>query len=67
VGQLPVWLADVGRYLPVHALSDALITAYNPHTVGTGLNWVDLGLMAAWGAAGMVIATWRFSWLPRGG
>ena len=67
VGQLPVWLADVGRYLPLHALTDALITAYNPHTVGTGLNWVDLGLLAAWAVAGMAVATWRFSWLPRGG
>lgn len=67
VTQLPAWLADAGRYLPVHALSDALVTAYNPNTIGTGLNWVDLGLMAAWGVAGMALATWRFSWLPRGG
>lgn len=66
VSELPGWLADAGRYLPFHALSDALITAYNPHTVGAGFNLVDLGLLAAWGVAGMAVATWRFSWLPRG-
>ncbi len=63
--ELPHWLIDFGKVFPVHALSDALLGAYNPHAVGSGLNWADLAILAAWGVAGLVIATRRFSWLPR--
>jgi ABC-2 type transport system permease protein len=64
--ELPHWLIDVGKIFPVHALADALLAVYNPHTTGSGLNWVDLSVLAAWGVAALVIATHRFSWLPRG-
>ena len=63
--ELPHWLIDVGKVFPVHALTDALLSAYNPHTVGSGLNWADLAVLVAWGVAGLVTATSRFSWLPR--
>jgi ABC-2 type transport system permease protein len=62
--ELPHWLIDIGKVFPVHALADALLAAYNPHTVGSGLGWVDLAVLAAWGIAGLVVATHRFSWLP---
>lgn len=62
--ELPRWLIDVGKVFPVHALADALLAAYNPHTVGSGLDWVDLAVLAAWGIAGLVVAIHRFSWLP---
>jgi ABC-2 type transport system permease protein len=65
--ELPHWLIDVGKIFPVHALADALLAAYNPHTTGPGLRWGDLAVLAAWGAAGLVIAMRRFSWLPRVG
>lgn len=65
--ELPGWLINVGKVFPVHALADALLGAYNPHTVGTGLDWGDLAVLAAWGVAGLVIAVFRFDWLPRGG
>ena len=65
--ELPHWLIDVGKIFPVHALADALLAAYNPHTTGSGLRWGDLAVLAAWGAAGLIIAIRRFSWLPRGG
>ncbi len=64
--ELPAWLVDVGRIFPVHALADALLVAYNPHTAGSGLNWADLAILAAWGAAALIVATRRFDWLPRG-
>ena len=63
---LPHWLVDVAKVFPVHALADALLGAYNLHTTASGLNWADLGVLAAWGAAGLVIAIRRFSWMPRG-
>ena len=63
---LPHWLADVGQIFPVRALASALLTAYNPHTNGLGFAGRDLLIVAAWGAAGLLIALRKFSWLPRG-
>ena len=65
--ELPHWLIDVGKIFPVHALADALLAAYNPHTTGSGLRWEDLAVLAAWGTAGLIVAIRRFSWLPRAG
>jgi ABC-2 type transport system permease protein len=65
--ELPHWLIDVAKVFPVHALADALLGAYNPHTKGSGLSWSDIGVLAIWGAAALVVAIRRFSWLPRGG
>jgi ABC-2 type transport system permease protein len=65
--ELPHWLINVGKIFPVHALADALLAAYNPHTTGSGLRWGDLGVLAIWGVAGLIIAIRRFSWLPRSG
>ena len=63
---LPHWLADVGQIFPVRHLANALLTAYNPHTTGLGFAGPDLLIVAAWGAAGLLIALRKFSWLPRG-
>ena len=64
---LPAWLAYISYVFPVHPLAAALLEAYNPYTAGSGLNWGYLAILAAWGAAGLIIAVRRFSWLPRGG
>jgi len=63
--ELPAWLIDIAKVFPIHALADAFLTAYNPHTRGSGINWTDLAILAAWGAAGLIVALRRFSWLPR--
>ena len=63
---LPHWLADVGEVFPVRHLANALLTAYNPHTAGLGFSGLDLLIVAAWGAAGLLIAVRKFSWLPLG-
>ena len=39
--ELPHWLINIGKIFPVHALADALLAAYNPHTTGSGLRWGD--------------------------
>jgi ABC-2 type transport system permease protein len=64
--QLPKWLVDVASVFPVRHLASALLTAYNPHTRGAGFSAVDLLILAAWGAAGLVVAVRRFSWSPTG-
>jgi ABC-2 type transport system permease protein len=63
---LPRWLVDVASVFPVRHLAAALLRAYNPHTHGAGLAWVDLLVVAAWGVAGLVVALRRFSWMPLG-
>jgi ABC-2 type transport system permease protein len=63
---LPHWLADAGEIFPVRHLANALLIAYNPHTRGLGFAGPDLLIVAAWGAAGLLIAIRKFSWLPRG-
>ena len=47
-------------------LANALLIAYNPHTTGLGFAGPDLLIVAAWGAAGLLIAVRTFSWLPLG-
>jgi ABC-2 type transport system permease protein len=64
ISTLPRWLVDVADVFPVRHLDAALLRAYNPHTRGTGLSVGDLLVIAAWGAAGLVIALRRFKWLP---
>ena len=63
---LPRWLVDVASVFPVRHLAAALLRAYNPHTRGAGLAWVDLLVVAAWGLGGLVVALRRFSWMPLG-
>ena len=66
ISTLPRWLVDVADAFPVRHLADALLIAYNPHTHGAGIAGVDLLTVAAWGAAGLLVALRRFSWLPLG-
>jgi ABC-2 type transport system permease protein len=63
---LPHWLADAGEIFPVRHLANALLVAYNPHTTGLGFAGPDLLIVAAWGAAGLLLAVRKFSWLPLG-
>jgi len=63
---LPRWLGDVAGVFPVRHLAPALLTAYNPHTRGSGFAGWDLLIVAAWGIGGLIIALRRFSWLPLG-
>jgi ABC-2 type transport system permease protein len=63
---IPHWLSSIAGFFPIRHLADALRTAYSPFTRGAGFAWSDLGVVAAWGAAGLVVAVRRFSWLPRG-
>jgi ABC-2 type transport system permease protein len=63
---LPRWLLDVSWVFPVRHFATALLAAYNPYTTGSGIRWADLAVIAAWGAAGLVVAIRRFTWLPQG-
>jgi len=64
--ELPHWLLHVSDVFPVRHLAAALLVAYNPHTSGAGFAVSDLLIVVAWGAAGLIIALKRFSWVPLG-
>jgi ABC-2 type transport system permease protein len=65
--QIPSWLDHVSKIFPVEHLADGLHHAFDPATTGIGIVWSDLGVLALWGAIGLGIALWRFSWLPKAG
>ena len=62
----PGWLLTVADIFPVKHLSETLLEAFDPRTTGSGIAWGHLGLVAAWGAAGLGVALASFRWTPRG-
>jgi ABC-2 type transport system permease protein len=63
--QIPHWLREIANLFPVRHLQQALLKAFNPHTVGAGFAWTDLLVLALWGAIGLAIAVRRFGWQPK--
>jgi ABC-2 type transport system permease protein len=63
----PGWLLRFADFFPIRHYSTAMQAAFNPHAFGTssGFRWVDLGIVAAWGVAGILLAIRYFSWEPR--
>jgi ABC-2 type transport system permease protein len=63
---LPHWLLDVANVLPVRPLAVALQAAFVPATNGgQRFALVPVLVVLAWGAAGLIIAVRKFSWVPR--
>ena len=67
VHRAPDWLITVSRFFPVRHFADATTAAFVPDSIGPAfvLDWVDLAVVAAWGVAGLLLATRFFSWEPR--
>jgi ABC-2 type transport system permease protein len=63
--QLSSTLKDIASVFPVAHLDNALFKAFDPATTGSGIAGKDLLIVAAWGAAGLIVALWRFSWSPQ--
>ncbi len=61
----PAWINAFSEIFPVRHLADALLGIYNPATAGSAVAWGDIGVMALWGAAGLLVALRFFSWEPR--
>ncbi|MCU1390549.1 MAG: putative multidrug transporter permease protein [Ilumatobacteraceae bacterium] len=60
----PLILRIVGKLFPVQHLNNALLTPLNPNTSGTRIEWIDLLVIAAWGAGALLIAIRSFRWTP---
>lgn len=62
---IPEVMQRVGDLFPVKHLFEAVLTAFDPSTTGTGIAWGNLAVIAAWGALGALVAVRRFRWAPR--
>jgi ABC-2 type transport system permease protein len=60
--QLSSTLHEIASVFPVSHLDNALFKAFDPATTGSGIAVTDLLILAIWGAAGLLIALWRFKW-----
>ena len=63
--QLSSTLKDIAAVFPVSHLNNTLFKAFDPSTTGAGIAGHDLLILAIWGAGGLLVALWRFSWFPR--
>ncbi|MGE3985376.1 MAG: ABC transporter permease [Dehalococcoidia bacterium] len=61
----PGWLNDFASVFPVAHFASALHRAFDPFVTGSGLDFKDLAVMAAWGIAGVVVAVRYFTWEPK--
>jgi ABC-2 type transport system permease protein len=57
----PTWIVWVARIFPVRHFALGLQAGF----LGTSFDWADVGIVALWGAAGLVVAVRRFSWEPK--
>jgi ABC-2 type transport system permease protein len=63
--QIPELLHNIANLFPIRHLAQALLISFT--TVdGSGIRAGDLLIVAAWGAAGLLIASRAFQWSPRG-
>jgi ABC-2 type transport system permease protein len=63
---LPHGIRVVGELFPVAHLAGALHQAFAHGSFSAAVAPGDLAALAAWGAAGLAFAAWRFDWLPEG-
>jgi ABC-2 type transport system permease protein len=57
----PSWISWVARVFPIRHFADGMQAGF----LGTPFHWSDVAIVAAWGAAGLVVALRWFSWEPR--
>lgn len=64
--ELPSGVIDFANHFPVRPFFEAFFATYIP-AGGSGIEWGNLAVVAAWGLAGLVLAIRFFRWTPRGG
>lgn len=63
----PRWLDVLASALPLKPFVESFSTAFAPEATGSGFEWLDLAVVAAWGVAGAFAALRWFRWEPRTG
>jgi ABC-2 type transport system permease protein len=64
--EIPDGVLHVADAFPIRHFFEAFFAAWDPATTGAGFEWGHLGIVAAWGALGLVLAIRFFRWTPRG-
>jgi ABC-2 type transport system permease protein len=57
----PAWITWIARVFPVRHFFNGMLAGF----VGTPFDWADVLVVAAWGAAGLLVAIRFFTWEPR--
>lgn len=66
VANLPTVLADIGKVFPISHLGACLFETFSPESSGLfAFSWKDLGIVVAWGVAGLLLSMWKFHWEPQ--
>ncbi|HSK94383.1 MAG TPA: ABC transporter permease [Candidatus Angelobacter sp.] len=60
----PAWLDTISHLFPVRHFADAMLAIYRDGAAA-GWPWMEIGVIAAWGAIGVIAALRFFSWEPR--
>jgi ABC-2 type transport system permease protein len=63
--ELPNGVLNFADVFPVRHFFEAFFTVWDPNTSGSGFELGHLAILAAWGAAGLVLALRFFRWEPR--
>jgi ABC-2 type transport system permease protein len=58
----PEWVQWIGRIFPVKHFAEALQSSFLPQVVPW--RWTNVGIVAVWGLAGLLVAIRRFRWEP---
>ena len=64
--EIPDGVLKVADIFPIRHFFEALFAAWDPATTGSGFEWGHLGIVAAWGAVGLLLAVRYFRWTPSG-
>jgi ABC-2 type transport system permease protein len=64
--EIPDGVLKVADVFPIRHFFEALFAAWDPATTGSGFEWGHLGIVAAWGAVGLLLAVRYFRWTPSG-
>jgi ABC-2 type transport system permease protein len=64
--EIPDGVLNVASVFPIRPFFEAFFSAWDPASTGTAIQWNHLAVVAAWGAAGLVLAIRYFRWTPRG-
>jgi ABC-2 type transport system permease protein len=63
----PDWITAIAHAFPLYHLVQAFDACFVPQTTGSGFAWGHLAVVAAWGAAGLLVAVRRFQAEPNAG
>jgi ABC-2 type transport system permease protein len=65
--EIPDGVLTFASIFPIRPFFQSFLTAYDPLTVGAGLDWGHLAVVAAWGVAATLVTVRWFRWAPRHG